>query len=845
MGALFSSGSNQSISGLTRYLEASLDICQNISSSPGKVFVSGRGTSGTFGAENDSITLTADDFCQSEDGVDQTSEDESAGERFAQFTFLDTVIGNCDLNGEASTITMARGSGVLRNTDDFFPEIYGTFEIGEAISRCTLRLNNDGAIISEMSSCTAENGDAISLSSDLTCAMDADLERHDIELPLEGHMASISSEESNTLAYNCHEIYPLTQDSDGFIEVTSDCTSLNAFGFNLEALTFSVVVTGDENAWEFYELDGDISGVLNQAKILRINGYPVLLKLNLIYSADYDGFNPEVLDSQTEFPQALIDSQSFQLAMTTEIVDVANAAEHANIEMLAPLNEIDRIFAQSATPDAISTYLDDLMVELNTRYTGSLVAIARELSSDDVSTIDLEGFDYFGLSLSPLAESETFEAFQSYLGEQLSHLETIATAYNLPYFIAGAGITGDATNDGNVLDWNATSERVVDVFEEFYDRSQTFLASGIIFREGYPGDVIFSTYPDLQTYITGLFEPDNTETEVDGIYDSSLTPLTLTWDLLSGPMFLAKGMSMVGYDGKLYVFGGSSLGAGERTQIYDIANDVWTTGTNMPRYRESAVAAELNGLIYVIGGNDPETCSGNYRCAQLSSVDIYNPATNTWSSAGALNERRDVAGAVVYDDKIYVVGGMYSESGDTQVSNRDSLEMYDPDTNTWTIVNRDIPYPIRSAATVLAGDVIYVIGGCSEHGADLDELEAENTCTQTVVQIYDIGDASWSVLENNMPTGRHFSGQHAVALEEGVLVFGGSTDLGATTYSTVEALSFSSLTWIYATDMQARRKSSASTLYNNYLYVVGGTSHGENYSSELSDGMERADLSSL
>jgi N-acetylneuraminic acid mutarotase len=257
------------------------------------------------------------------------------------------------------------------------------------------------------------------------------------------------------------------------------------------------------------------------------------------------------------------------------------------------------------------------------------------------------------------------------------------------------------------------------------------------------------------------------------------------------------------------------------------------------------VAVELNGLIYVIGGNDPDTCAGNYRCAQLASVDIYNPSTNTWSIADALNERRDVAGAVVYDDKIYVVGGMYSESGDVQVSNRDSLEMYDPNTNTWTIVNRDIPYPGRSAATVLVDDVIYVIGGCSEHDADLDELEAENTCTQTVVQTYDIGDADWTVLENNMPTGRHFSGQHAVAVEEGILVFGGSTDLSATTYSTVEALRLSSTTWTYATDMQARRKSSASVLYNNYLYVTGGTAHGEGYSSELTDGMERTYVGNL
>lgn len=805
--------------------------------------MSGRGISGTFGADGDSVTLSTTDFCQSADGEEQSVDGEAAGTRYAQFTFLDEVIGHCVQDGAESTITMIRGSGVVRNTDSYKPEIYGTFEIGEDISRCTLRMNDSGEIISESSSCTNESGTTIEISSELTCTMDADLSRQTITTPIEGHMSTTATSETS-ISFDCHEIYPLTQDEDGFTDITSNCSTLSGFGFNLEALTLHVVAVVNGGSWEFSYID-DISDILNQAKILRLNGYPVLLRVNLLYSDSYNGSNPEVLDPYAEFPQDLIDDTNFQMDLTSLLVSIANDAEHAKIELLAPLSEADRIFAQSITEHAASTYLQNIITELKSRFTGSMVAIFSEIENSNTDQYNLTDFDYAGVSVSPRSTDESFEEFQDTLGGQLSLLQSIANDQGVPYLIVGAGIWGDAVDDDNAYDWNATEERIVEVFQELYDRSQTFEASGIIFREGFPGEVTFSGYVDLQAYITSLFEPDNTDTDVDGEYDPSLSALTLSWDIVRGPLFIAKGMAMIGYNDKLYVFGGSSAAAGERTQIYNIASNSWSTGANMPRYRESAVVAEVDGLIYVIGGNDPNTCGGNYRCAQLSSVDVYNPATNSWSTAASLNERRDVAGAVVYDGKIYVVGGMYSEVTDTQVSNRDSIEVYNPDLDTWTVLDRDIPYPIRSAATAIVGDVIYVFGGCSEHAVDLDELEAENTCSQTIVQTYDIGDDVWTVLDNNMPTGRHFSGQHAAVTDHGILVFGGATDLGTSTYGVVEAFALNTQTWTYATEMQAHRKSTASTVYNGYLYVAAGAAHGEGYGSELTDGMERTYIGDL
>lgn len=48
--------------------------------------------------------------------------------------------------------------------------------------------------------------------------------------------------------------------------------------------------------------------------------------------------------------------------------------------------------------------------------------------------------------------------------------------------------------------------------------------------------------------------------------------------------------------------------------------------------RSSAGVAVLEGMLYVAGGNDGTSC--------LNSVERYNPKTNTWESVAPMNIRR-------------------------------------------------------------------------------------------------------------------------------------------------------------------------------------------------------------
>ena len=145
-----------------------------------------------------------------------------------------------------------------------------------------------------------------------------------------------------------------------------------------------------------------------------------------------------------------------------------------------------------------------------------------------------------------------------------------------------------------------------------------------------------------------------------------------------------------------------------------------TTGSfkklaSMAHPRSAHVSEAANGNIYVIGG---VTASGPIN---LDSVEEYNPATNTWTEKTAMSSPRQGMGSAVYNDKIYIFGG-YDNSGVATV------EVYDPSNDTWTQLN-DMPVAAEFASASTVGSKIYVslraVGGSAQN-ANIYEYDPIN-----------------------------------------------------------------------------------------------------------------------
>ncbi|XP_063752866.1 kelch-like protein 20 [Eleginops maclovinus] len=103
--------------------------------------------------------------------------------------------------------------------------------------------------------------------------------------------------------------------------------------------------------------------------------------------------------------------------------------------------------------------------------------------------------------------------------------------------------------------------------------------------------------------------------------------------------------------------------------------NTWTKQAAMLSRRSGAVAAVLQGQLYVMGGNDGVMA--------LNSVERYNPVDGTWSICAHMLSPRENAGCAVYLGHIYVAGGR-----DELNLELCGVERFDPDSMRWTPVKR-------------------------------------------------------------------------------------------------------------------------------------------------------------
>lgn len=222
--------------------------------------------------------------------------------------------------------------------------------------------------------------------------------------------------------------------------------------------------------------------------------------------------------------------------------------------------------------------------------------------------------------------------------------------------------------------------------------------------------------------------------------------------------------ALAGVNGKIYAFGGFVAPANTAVPLgaawepiadaweYTPANDAWKPLAPLPGKRGSAIAAEVGGKIYVIGGaatmegsKDPFfTAFGPARV--LSTNEVYDPATNKWESRNPMSVPRNHAFGGVVNGKIYVIGGRTGHAFILSATNTNVVEEYDPASNMWSIPKERMPTARSGGASGTDGRRIYVAGGEVTTTALVGAYRA--------VQAYDPATNSWMTLPS-MPMPRH------------------------------------------------------------------------------------------
>lgn len=125
--------------------------------------------------------------------------------------------------------------------------------------------------------------------------------------------------------------------------------------------------------------------------------------------------------------------------------------------------------------------------------------------------------------------------------------------------------------------------------------------------------------------------------------------------------------------------------------VYDVNSDSWGTRAPMPqgRRRGSAAVAFHSGKLYVAMGNQ----GGHGSHAQtLGYLDIYDPATDSWSTGPDAPNPRDHTGGAIVNDMFCIAGGRDGGQSDFFWKNVGETNCYNFDTDSWEI-KPSIPQP--------------------------------------------------------------------------------------------------------------------------------------------------------
>ncbi|MEM6965775.1 MAG: hypothetical protein AAF573_13490, partial [Bacteroidota bacterium] len=283
---------------------------------------------------------------------------------------------------------------------------------------------------------------------------------------------------------------------------------------------------------------------------------------------------------------------------------------------------------------------------------------------------------------------------------------------------------------------------------------------------------------------------------------------------------------------KFYLIGGRNSGA-KKVDIYDPQTQTWSSGTaNHPFDIHHAQAVEYHGLIYIVGAM---TGNGNNE-ALVDKIYIYNPTTDTWYIGGDIPRPRAGGGVVVYNDKIYLLGGLQDgHKGDYVLW----FDEYDPETGIWNTMP-DMPRFRDHFHAALVGDKLVAAGGrLSDTNGNLSsqgypsELLPDNippvTNTQNVlvskVDIFDFQTGNWVTTPlPDIPTAR--AGAAVGVIGNEAIVIGGEIDASKTRKET-EAFDVSSYSWRSLANLIPEgtftgRHGTQAIVNNGGIYVAAG-----------------------
>jgi len=340
------------------------------------------------------------------------------------------------------------------------------------------------------------------------------------------------------------------------------------------------------------------------------------------------------------------------------------------------------------------------------------------------------------------------------------------------------------------------------------------------------------SFAQMRSYETATLLPNGKLLATSNVSAELYDPASRTWKS-TGNLNETRGShtaTLLGNGKVLVAGGGGGLGryALASAELYDPASGTWTPTGSMNSARRSHTATLLpDGKVLVTGGfvDVPFSMFGGY---PDWSAELYDPASGTWTTTGHLADARyNHTATLLSDGKVLVGGGLTGPGKFGPVLA--SVELYDPASGTWTETGSPATARYSHTATLLDNGKVLFAGGITYSPSAFSSLAS--------AELYDPQSGSWAPTGS---LGSKRAYHTATLLSTGNVLVAGGEDGNGRSLASAELYDPSSGNWAPTGSLNTSRSSHTSTLLSDGRVLAasgvdftGDGSYTQLYSAEL------------
>jgi len=195
---------------------------------------------------------------------------------------------------------------------------------------------------------------------------------------------------------------------------------------------------------------------------------------------------------------------------------------------------------------------------------------------------------------------------------------------------------------------------------------------------------------------------------------------------------------------------GSSPAYLKKVERYNTVSDLWEEIDSMlvGRIGFSCEYDSVSEKTLAFSGLTADGVSSSCEVFEYDRADKSGVSGNygTWSYISDITYSRAFSQSVVYNEKVYVLGGFGLDpfSGQSGLNSNGLCEVYDINLDSWSVIN-DMPHPVSHGCAELIGDNIYVFSGLSslKKSSKGHEIDSFNN----YLMKYNITSGVWTTID--------------------------------------------------------------------------------------------------